>query len=183
MNQFRNMIEDTDGTKIPFYRIAVRTPNGQTVDLQIRVSNLYLIGFKGEDQWYSFDGEAGAWGTSCGVGSNYNDLGYVGKVMYGDLNSIANLATFKKRRDVLDKRIIAILIARFATVATYFTGLTNSVGTEHSGHLATALGSKPIDFELLKARYFNQWQKPPDGPIEPGQVVHYTPHDILLKHR
>ncbi len=189
LNHFRNMVADTDGAKIPFYRVAVRTPNGETVDLQVRVSNLYVVGFLGEDKWYSFDGEVGGWGPSCGIGSNYNDLGSVGKVMHGDLNSIGNLARFRKRRDELDKRIIAILIAvvseatRFATVATYFTGLTNSVRTNHADNLSTALSVNAIDFELLKTRYFNQWQKPPSQPVQPGQVVHFTPQDILLKHR
>ncbi len=188
INHFRDLVAITDPAKVPFLRIAVRTPAGELVDLQIRVSDIYLIGFKGEDKWYCFEGETGAWGVSCGIGSNYNDLGTVGKMMPGDLNRIGELARFRRRRDELDKRIIAILIglvseaARFATVATFFTGLSNAGGGKHAGDLGTAFALSALDFETLKTRYFNQWQKPPQGAPEVGKLVHYTPQDILLKH-
>ena len=185
----RQLLESTDGNKIAFLRVCVRSPNGSTLDLQIRALNAYLVGFRGEDQWYSFDGESGGWGPSCGTGSNYNDLGHVGKVNFGDLNEIASLSRFRKGRDSLDKRIIAILIAivseaaRFATISTYFTGLTNSVGTEHSGSLLHAYGSSGLDFEYLKREYFTQWEKPPSGDMEPGKVYHHRPEGILFQHR
>jgi hypothetical protein len=186
---FRNLLENTDSTRVPFLQIAVKTPNGQLVQLQIRTHNAYLVGFEGEGSWYSFDGETGGWGPSCGTGSNYNDLGQVGRVGYDDLNAIGALARFRKGRDKLDKRLIAILIAitseaaRFATVSTYFTGLTNAVGTEHSGSLLTALGRSGIDFEYLKRTYFTQWEKPPSGEMEVGKVYHHRPEGILFRHR
>lgn len=186
---FRNLLESTDGRKIPFFRISVRTPKDEYVDVQIRALNAYLVGFRGEDQWYSFEGEVGGWGVSCGIGTNYNDLGFVGRIGYDDLSGVGALARFKKRRDSLDKRIIAILIgllcegARFATVSTFFTGLTNAVGTEHSPALLTAFGSTAMDFEYLKSNYFTKWENPPSTDLEPGKLYHHQPSDHLFRHR
>ena len=186
---FRNLLESTDGNRIPFFRISVRTPKDEYVDVQIRALNAYLVGFRGEDQWYSFDGETGGWGVSCGTGSNYNDLGHVGRISYDDLIAIGALARFRRRRNTLDKRIIAILIgllsegARFATVSTFFTGLTNAVGTEHSSSLMSAFGSSAMDFEYLKANYFTKWENPPSTNLEPGKVYHHQPSDHLFRHR
>jgi hypothetical protein len=186
---FRNLLESTDGTKIPFFRISVRTPNDEYVDVQIRSLNAYLVGFRGADKWYAFDGEVGGWGESCGTGSNYNDLGKVGRISYDDLRAVGKLARFKKGRDPLDKRIIAVLIAllceaaRFATVSTYFTGLTNAVGTEHSGALMSAMGNSSIDFEYLKSSYFTKWENPPSSELEVGKLYHHQPSDHLFKHR
>jgi hypothetical protein len=179
MNAFRNLLENAS-PKVPFLLIAVRTPSAETVELQVRHENAYVIAFKGADGWYSFDGENGAWGTPCGTGSNYNELGAVGKIVYDDLKKLGELSRFKKGAR-LDKRLIAILIAvtseaaRFATVATYFTGLTNSVGTDHSPYLQGG-----VDFEYLKNNYFNQWEKPPVNKMEPGKVYHFGTGEILL---
>lgn len=186
---FRNLLESTDGRKIQFFRISVRTPKDEYVDVQIRALNAYLVGFRGEDQWYAFDGETGGWGVSCGIGSNYNDLGNVGRIAYDDMRGIGALARFKKGRDSLDKRIIAILIgllcegARFATVSTFFTGLTNAVRTEHSSALMTAFGSTAMDFEYLKSNYFTKWENPPSSDLEPGKLYHHQPSDHLFRHR
>ena len=68
--------------------------------------------------------------------------------------------------------------ARFATVATYFTGLTNSVGTEYSQYLQ---GS--VNFEYLLKNYFNQWANPPQTDLQPGQVGHFSKGEILLPRR
>lgn len=189
LTAFRNLLESTDGRKVTFLQIAVRTPKGVVVQLQIRALNAYLVSFQGEDQWYSFDGETGGWGPSCGTGSNYNNLGRVGRIGYDDLNAIGSLAAFRKGRDKLDKRLIAILIAitseaaRFATVSTFFTGLTNSIGTEYSSYLQTGIGASGLDFEYLKENYFTQWEKPPSGPMEVGKVYHHRPEGILFRHR
>ncbi len=186
---FRSLLESTDGVKIPFFRISIRTPKDEYVDVQIRALNAYLVGFRGEDQWYSFNGETGGWGVSCGIGTNYSELGHVGRLGYDDLSAIGTLARFKKRRDTLDKRIIAILIgllcegARFATVATFFTGLTNAVGTGHSSALMTAFGSTAMDFEYLKTNYFTKWENPPSTHLEPGTLYHHQPSDHLFRHR
>lgn len=185
LGSFRQLLETSDA-KVPFLRVAVKTPGGGRVELQIRQSNAYLVGFHGADSWYSFDGEKGGWGPSCGTGSNYSELGTVGTVTYDDLRKIGDLAKFKKGESALDKRIIAILIAvvaeaaRFATVATYFTGLVNSVGTEHGPALMHALD---INFEVLKKAYFNQWDKPPRTEPAPGEVLHFTKGEILVAHK
>lgn len=186
---FRSLLESTDPKKIPFLRLSLRTPKDEYVDLQIRTLNIYLVGFLGEGGWYAFDGEVGGWGASCGTGSNYNDLGKVGRISYGDLVDLGNLSKFRKGRDPLDKRLIAILIAvvseaaRFATVSTYFTGLTNAVGSDHSANLTVAYGNSSLDFEYLKDTYFTQWEKPPTGEMEVGKVYHHRPEGSLFKHR
>jgi hypothetical protein len=190
MTAFQNLLETADLKKIHFFRICLRTPKGATVDLQIRALNAYLVGFRGEDQWYSFNDESGAWGPSCGVGSNYSELGKVGKITYDDLNDLGNLAAFRQGRDKVDKRLIAILIAvvceavRFNAVATRFTGLTNSVGTEYSHLLTVAHGMSQTTFEDLKSEYFNRWEKPPTGEMEPGKVYHHHgTAGVMFKHR
>src|SRR4051812_26626453 len=129
LGSFRGFLE---GSGSAIFDVAVRTPKGEIVELQVRRHNAYIVGFKGADGWYSFSGEAGARGVPCGTGSNYSELGFVGKITYDDLNALGTLAQFTKGV-ALNKRLIAILIAitseaaRFATVAAYFVGLTNSV--------------------------------------------------------
>ena len=102
-----------------------------------------------------------------------------------DLNALGELGRFTGGAKV-DKRLIAILIAltseaaRFATVATYFVGLTNSVGTEYPPYLP-----KSVDFEYLKRTYFTQWANPPQVDMQPGQVYHFVRPggEILLPHK
>jgi hypothetical protein len=177
------MLLEADGSE--FLDVAVRTPRSETVQLQVRRQNAYIVGFRGATGWWSFQGESGARGPSCGTGANYNDLGFVGRVTYDDLHAVGDISRFTKGAR-LDKRLLAIIIAltseaaRFATVATYFTGLTNSVGTEHSAYLP-----KAVDFEYLKNTYFKQWEKPPQIQIEPGRVYHFVrpEGEILLPHK
>jgi hypothetical protein len=176
---------DGSSPKVPFLRIGVRTPTDDLIELQLRQENAYVVAFKGADGWYGFNGETDAWGPSCGTGSNYNDLGTVGPVSYDDLKRLGELARFRKGAGALDKRLIAILIAvtseavRFATVATYFCGLVNSVGTDHSPYLRRA-----VDFEYLKRSYFTQWEKPPEPLTQPGTISHFGRGEILLpRHR
>jgi hypothetical protein len=179
---FRLQLE-TPGAE--FFDIGVRTPKGETIQLQVRRQNAYIVGFKGATGWYSFTGEEGARGPSCGTGANYNDLGLVGKITYDDLNALAELGRFAKGVP-LNKRLIAIVIAmtseaaRFATVATYFVGLTNSVGTAHSAYLP-----KSVDFDYLRNTYFKQWENPPRIEMVPGRVYHYVrpEGEILLPHK
>jgi hypothetical protein len=131
--------------------------------------------------WYSIGGAKGALGTPSGVGENYNDLGKVGRITYDDLKSLGELGRFRKGV-ALDKRLVAVLVAvtaeaaRFATVATYFTGLTNSVGTE----LAPYLRHVVIDFDSLLKTYFNNWANPPGAAMEAGKVYHFSKNDILM---
>ena len=182
---FRNLLESTDGNRIPFFRISVRTPKDEYVDVQIRALNAYLVGFRGEDQWYSFDGETGGWGVSCGTGSNYNELGHVGRISYGGAIGARPIPKTPEHADgeSRDPDWPAFEGARFATVSTFFTGLTNAVGTEHSSSLMSAFGSSAMDFEYLKTNYFTKWENPPSTNLEPGKVYHHQPSDHLFRHR
>lgn len=45
------MFVDTPGSE--FFDIAVRTPKGMTIQLQVRHQNAYIVGFKGASAWYS----------------------------------------------------------------------------------------------------------------------------------
>jgi hypothetical protein len=165
VDSFRNLLENEHPSS-PFLLIAVRTPREEIVELQVQHEDAYVMAFKGEDGWYCFDEPdkpGWVWGRSCGSGLNYNHLGHVGSVVYDDLNRLAELSRFHKGVP-LDKRLCAILIgitseaARFAIASTYFTGLTNSVGTEHSPYLQGG-----VDFEFLKNTYFKKWANPPDS--------------------
>lgn len=182
VNTFRMLLE-TVNPKVRFLVIGLRTPQGDQIELQVRHDDAYIVAFRGADGWYCFRGEKGALGTPCGIGVNYNELGHVGNVTYDDLKKLGQLGRFRMG-DKLDKRLIAIVAAvtseaaRFATVATYFTGLTNSVGTTHSAYLEGG-----VDFEYLKRSYFNQWEKPPEADGEPGKVHHFGRGEILLPRR
>jgi hypothetical protein len=183
LRHFRTLLETESA--FPYLRIAVKTPRSEFVELQVRHSDAYVIGFYGADRWYSFSDQKGGWGTNCGIGSNYNHLGKVGKVTYDDLKNLGQISQFKNG-SALDKRLIAIIIlctseaARFATVCTYMTGLTNSVGTDLSPYLQLSGG---IDFEYLKETYLQYWANPPEENLEPGKLYHFTRSDILLPHK
>lgn len=162
LNAYRMLLEAKPG---PFLYVVLQTPAGVGVGLQVRTSDSYIIGFHGAAQWWGFDGEEGIWGTPVGTGCNYNNLGKVGDVTLADLTAIGKLASFAKGI-VLDKRLVGISIAitseaaRFATVATYFTGLVNSV-----------LPSASVDFELLKNTYFLHWDKPGEKRFVGGEIL------------
>ena len=182
INAFRVLLEEVS-KKVPSFAIAVRTPIDEKIVLQVRRDDAYIVAFKGANGWYSFRGEMGAWGTPCGIGASYSELGMVGKITYDDLKKLGELTRFQPGTP-LDKRLVAIIAAvtseaaRFATVATYFTRLTNSVGTTHSPCLQGG-----VDFEHLKHNYFNKWEKPPEAGSEPGQLHHFTKGEILLPHK
>jgi hypothetical protein len=175
LGSYRTLLE-TASPKLPYLLIGVRTPAGVVVELQVRHEDAYVIGFKGADSWYVFDDQTGGWGKPCGVKSNYNQLGAVGTVVLKDLDRLAEFGQFKKGTTSLDKRLCAILFAvtseaaRFATVATYFTGMTNGLEALKGG----------FNFELLKTTYFNNWANPPEQQREPGKVYHFTTGEILV---
>jgi len=183
LGHFRMLLERASA--FPHLRIAVKTPRSEFVELQVRHSDAYVIGFHGADQWYYFSDQKGGWGTTCGIGSNYNHLGKVGKVTYDDLRNLGQIAEFKIGR-ALGKRLVATIIlctseaARFATVCTYVTGLTNSVGTDLSPYIMQSGG---IDFEFLRETYLQYWANPPDEEMKPGKLYHFTPLDVLLPHK
>jgi hypothetical protein len=175
LNAYRNLLE-TSSVKTPYLLIALRTPADDVVELQVRQEDAYVIGFKGADGWYVFDDQAGGWGKPCGVKSSYTVLGKVGDVVYKDLESLGEFAAFKKGKTALDQRLCPILFvvtseaARFATVATYFVGITNKLGPLAGG----------VNFEYLKNTYLNHWAKPPEDPTELNKVYTSVKKDILL---
>jgi len=169
LESFRNLLGDQGHS--PYLLGALRTPKNEVLEVQVQHEDVYVIAFKGADQWYNF-GDRGALGIPSGVGSNYAQLGTVGNVVRQDLVELARLSQFKKGVSI-DKRLCAILFAvvseaaRFATAATYFTGMTNGiVGGMH--------------FEHMRTNYFNNWTKPPDEEMEPGKLYHYRKSDVLL---
>jgi Ribosome inactivating protein len=143
-------------SRVGFLDIEVTLPNGETsIHLQLRCSDVYVIGFKGADGWYHFDNEAGGWGSGCGVGSNYNVLANVQQMTVGSVNNLASLARFKAGSP-LDTKLIVTAAAviseslRFATVTTYFTGLFNGFYKDFSLN-------QVVPSDQLKRKYFLNW--------------------------
>jgi hypothetical protein len=137
--------------------IEVWLPTNTTrVHLQQRCSNLYIIGFQGaKGKWYHFDGEEGGWGNPCGVGSNYNNLAPVSMMTPDMVDGLSSLSQFEPGAKI-DTTLVVIAAAviaealRFATVATYFTGLFN--GSFGKFDLNQVVPSKE-----LKEKYFVHW--------------------------
>jgi len=153
LNALRDQVE---GQRVGYLDVELKLPNVNTpVHLQLRCADAYLIGFRGRDGWYHFDGEEDGWGKGCGVGSNYNVLADVGQITVGSVDNLASLANFKSG-DVLDTKLIVIAAAvvseslRFATVATYFTGLFNGMYKEFQLNQVVPAGE-------LKRKYFLNW--------------------------
>jgi hypothetical protein len=176
LQAFRALIDSP--SKAPYLFVAVRTPKDEAVAVQVRREDIYVIAFEGADDWYTFDDQKGGLGKSCGVDSNYTKLPTVGNVTLSDLVALGDLSRFKKKGMALDTRLLPILFAvvseaaRFATAATFFTGITN--GIVPGG----------MNFEMMRKTYFNNWEKPPELQMEPGQVYHPVKPDILVpRHR
>jgi hypothetical protein len=155
LGALRTYLEET---RTGYLEVELKLPTSDTsVHLQLRCSDLYVIGFKGADSWYHFDGEKGGWGASCGVGSNYNVLADVGQMTVGGVNNLGSLAKFKTG-EKLDTKLIVTAAAviseslRFATVTTYFVGLFN--GFYNGFALNQAVPSSE-----LKKKYFLRWDE------------------------
>ena len=153
LNALRNQIDDQ---RVGYLDVELKLPYVNTeVHLQLRCSDAYIIGFRGQNSWYHFDGEEGGWGTNCGLGSNYNVLPDVGQITVGSVDNLASLANFRSGT-VLDGKLIVIAAAvvseslRFATVATYFTGLFNGMYKEFQLNQVVPSGE-------LKRKYFLNW--------------------------
>lgn len=145
-----------EGQRVGYLDVELKLPNVNTpVHLQMRCSDAYVVGFRGREGWYHFDGEKDGWGNNCGVGSNYNVLADVGEITVGSVDYLASLTRFKSG-DVLDTKLIVIAAAviseslRFATVATYFTGLFNGTYKEFQLNQVVPAGK-------LKREYFLNW--------------------------
>jgi len=153
LNALRNQIE---GQRVGYLEVELKLPYVNTpVHLQLRCSDAYIIGFRGQDGWYHFDDEEDGWGKKCGLGSNYNVLPDVGQITVGSVANLASLANFRSG-NALDGKLIVIAAAvvseslRFATVATYFTGLFNEVYKEVQLNQVVPSGD-------LKRKYFLNW--------------------------
>jgi hypothetical protein len=153
LNALRSYVENLRAGSL---EVELKLPNVDTpVHLQLRCSDAYVIGFEGQDGWYHFGNEEGGWGKSCGLGSNYNVLADVGQVTVGSVDNLSSLTKFKSG-DVLDTKLVVIAAAviseslRFATVATYFTGLFNR---SYNGFPLNQL----VPTDALKQKYFLNW--------------------------
>lgn len=153
LSALRNQI---DGQRVGYLDVGLKLPYVNTpVHLQLRCSDAYIIGFRGQDGWYHLDGEEGGWGTNCGLGGNYNVLPEVGQISVGSVDNLASLANFRSGT-MLDGKLIVIAAAvvsesvRHATVATYFTGLFNGMYQEFQLNQIVPSGE-------LKRRYFLNW--------------------------
>ena len=152
LNALRNHI---DGQRAGYLDVELKLPYVNTpVYLQLRCSDAYIIGFRGQDGWYHLDGEDGR-GANCGLGGNYNVLPDVGQITVGSVDNLASLASFKAG-NALDGKLIVTAAAvvsealRFATVATYFTGLFNGMYKEIQLNQLVPAGE-------LKRQYFLNW--------------------------
>lgn len=155
LSVLRNCVEDLREGSLD---VELRLPNVATpVHLQLRCSDVYIIGFRGQDQWYHLENEEGGWGVGCGVGSNYNFLAHVTEITVASVDNLSSLAKFKSG-DKLDTKLIVIAAAviseslRFATAATYFTGLFN-------GHYKGFLLNQTVPVAELKQKYFLNWDE------------------------
>jgi hypothetical protein len=153
LNALRNQIEDQ---RVGYLDVELKLPYVNTaVHLQLRCSDAYIIGFRGQDGWYHFDGEDGGWGKNCGIVSSYTGLPDVGQITVGKVDNLASLANFRSG-GALDGRLVVIAAAvvseslRFATVATYFTGLFNGMYKEFQLNQVVPSGD-------LKRKYFLNW--------------------------
>jgi hypothetical protein len=123
----------------------------EMVELMMRCSDLYIIGFKGADAWYFLEGDQprGVAGKSTGVSGNYNHLEIVNRAGLSDFKEVNELKNFEKGK-MLNKKLVVLVAAavseavRSAIVNTYMTGLVNQ-----------CLQSVPI--EQLKQKYFLYW--------------------------
>ena len=144
---------------------------GETVYVQVRHQNAYLVGFRARIAGILSTANRAPGDRHAAPGPTTTNWAKSATSLTTTFKSLGELARFRKGGGALDKRLCAILIAvtseaaRFATVATHFTGLTNAVGTTHSPYLQGG-----VDFEALKNTYFKNWEKP----------TAYVARDILV---
>jgi hypothetical protein len=138
--------------------------DGSSVELTMKLANLYIVGFKGRDKEYSVE-------EMCG--ENYNNLGMPSKMRADDLDRITKLANFSKG-DKLDSEAItfsAIVIseaARFSGVSMHVQGLLSEAFVD-------------ISLAALNKKYFTMWSAHSDfvrsGKFVPGEQIQV---DVLL---
>ena len=126
----------------------------ETVELMMRCSDAYIIGFKGADGWNFLkdDKPVGADGHELSIEGNYNKLAAVNSASLASFRRIINLKAFKRgvKGAPLDQEAIVLVAAavseaiRSAVVCTYMTALVNGV-----------LAIVPMN--TLKEKYFLRW--------------------------
>src|SRR5580692_6202090 len=102
LNSFR-MLFETSHDKSPTLRAGVRARPARTSTWS--TSKVRMVGT------ISMVKPRGCKAGPAATGSNYNQLGHVGNVVYDDLNRLGELAQFRKGGASLDKRLCAILFA------------------------------------------------------------------------
>ena len=151
----RNYLEKK---RIGYLDVLLRLPSSSAEpELQLRCKDLYVIGFKGADGWYHFENEEGGWGRDCGLGANYNHLLPVLQVTAASVDNLSRLVSFHSGQKLQPELavIAAAVISealRFATVATYFTGLFNGL---YNGFPLNQI----VPLDALKQRYFLNWDR------------------------
>jgi len=138
--------------------------DGDSVELVMKLENLYIVGFKGKDKEYEVE-------KLCG--ENYNNLGMPAKMNSSDFKRITKLGAFSKG-DKLDSEAItlaAIVVseaARFSGVMMHVQGLLSGAFTE-------------ISLATLNKKYFTKWSDHTDfvrsGQFVPGEQIQV---DVLL---
>jgi hypothetical protein len=140
------------GGRSGYLTVALYPPNSDDfLELKVRCSDVYIVGFRGADQWYYLQGDKpeGADGSDTGVSGNYNSLGTVNNATADMFTAVLELKQYRKgaklRGDLLV--LVAAVVSeavRFATVSTWFTGLFN--------------GLLPyVPLAQLKDKYFLNW--------------------------
>lgn len=136
-----------------------------TVELMMRCSDVYIIGFKGADAWYFLEGDQprGVAGKPTGVSGNYNHLENVSSAGLSDFRQASELKNFEKGKVLNKKLVVLVAVAvseavRSATVNTYMTGLVNGC-------------LQSVAIEQLKQKYFRYWD---DHSVSES-------NDVLLK--
>jgi hypothetical protein len=157
LNALRQCI---DKNRSGYFDVQPLLPDLQAeIHLQLKCTNLYIIGFKGIGQAeYHFEGEEDGWGESCGVKGNYNNLPMVDTIDLSKDDAIKGhasvlnleLLTFFKKGKPLDAKLIVVAAAvvseslRFRPVAALFAELFDRKRAE-------------VPLIDLKDRYFVNW--------------------------
>ena len=138
--------------------------DGASAELTMKLENLYIVGFKGNDKEYEVEKL---------VGENYNNLGMPAKMNASDFRRITNLSSFSKG-EKLDSEAItlaAIVVseaARFSGVMMHVQGLLSGAFTE-------------ISLAALNKKYFTMWSDHSDfvrsGKFVPGEQIQV---DVML---
>lgn len=134
------------------------------VELTMRLNDLYIVAFKGENQEFNV-------GEICG--ENYNHLGMPAKMTIADLKRICVLGKFRKGMNLETQLITFAAIAvseaaRYSGVSMHIQGLLSGTFTD-------------ISLAALNKKYFTMWsdhsERVKSGKFIPGEQIQV---DVLL---